>query len=340
MCPYSGLQNHRALESTIASEAESSDQIATFDAITSFHVPECNMLRLNNCPACGRVIAKLKRVGHHRVVRNEHILSIDFCECPCGHVFTNPQQEWNDLSPFYGDYHVFHNTIPDDSALDKAAAQHTDRDRYNHAKIVSGGRYLDVGCGLGTMVRMMQRFGMDAEGVEPAAVAATVAQEKGVKVKHGTLEDARYPDRVFDSITMYDVIEHLPDPVATLKECRRILKPGGEVFIGTPNYDSLLYCYVGSTWRGLDLPHHIHLFRMSSMQMAAERANLKVVHLTTQSILAHVESQIVSTLRRRAFIPARLNARLGLVRPFARYLTNVGNASGRGEAIVAYLQGA
>jgi 2-polyprenyl-3-methyl-5-hydroxy-6-metoxy-1,4-benzoquinol methylase len=297
------------------------------------------MRALSECPVCSASASDAKSVGSYPVKRNNLLMNIRFVECArCRHVFTNPQQTWADLEPFYGDYHVFHDDQPTDAEIDQLIARERNGDRINHARIVPGGRYLDVGCGLGRMVRFMSRLGMDAEGVEPASGAAAAAQQRGINVKCCTLEDAKFPHNRFDTITLYDVIEHVPDPIATLRECKRILKPEGEVVINTPNYNSVVFKLVGSTWRGLDLPHHMHLFSPASMQIAAKRADLLPSSLVTQSFRHHVESQIVNTLRRKAFVPARLNSRLGLTKPLAAYLTGVGNSTGRGEAVLAHLR--
>ena len=189
-------------------------------------------------------------------------------ECDCGHAFINPQPSKEALSPFYQtDYHVFAEQharhVRVDQLLAKEAPGRQAPESYGLA--VPGGRYLDVGCGLGTMVAAMARLGMEAEGVDPGQAAVDRARSIGLNVHLGMLHDAHFPDSRFDSLSLYHVLEHTPDPVAVLVECRRILKPGREIVVGVPNFKSLVRPLVGMTWSAYDLPRHLHHFCQSSI---------------------------------------------------------------------------
>ena len=152
------------------------------------------------------------------------------------------------------------------------------------------------------------------------------------------LHDARYPDGSFDSMSMYHVLERTPDPVVVLAECRRILKPGGELFVGVPNFDSLVRTWIGWLWSGLDLPRHLHQFRADSIRRAARRAGLEVVQLETESFPEHVEGELAAFLRRRALVPRRFTLKSQVTLPLAGVLARKGNASGRGESLNVHLR--
>jgi SAM-dependent methyltransferase len=220
------------------------------------------MKQLTNCPACG-ASAKLSRVvSRHSSRHGAASIDTQLAECSCGHVFTNPQPTWDDLAPFYGgDYWVFVKPQLDAAGIDELIASRSFNGRFNHVKIVPGGRFLDVGCALGDMVAAMARLGMQAQGVEPSPIAAEKARAGGLEIHCGTLEDAKYDDECFDCISMFHVLEHTPDPVGVLGECRRILKPTGEMIVGVPNYNSLVHRILGSGWTGLDQPRHLQHFR-------------------------------------------------------------------------------
>jgi SAM-dependent methyltransferase len=188
------------------------------------------------------------------------------------------------------------------------------------------------------MVAGMARLGMDAEGVEPGKAAFERARGIGLKVFHGMLHEAHFPDAVFDTVSMYHVLEHTPDPVAVLAECRRILKPGGELFVGVPNFDSMVRTWVGWMWGGIDAPRHLHHFRAESIRLAARRAGLEVVLLETESIPVHVEGQLAAFLRRRALVPARFTLKSRFTLPMARYMATKGSTSGRGESLIVHLR--
>lgn len=145
----------------------------------------------------------------------------------------------------------------------------------------SDGKYLlDVGCGNGQFLVKMRELGWEVMGVEPDAEAVGIAREKfGIEVFQGPLKEARLPDNSFDAITMNHVIEHVPDPIGLLRECRRVLKPGGRLVVITPNIKSLGRCVFSEYWRGWEVPRHLFLFSPGALRVCAERARLIVQEL-------------------------------------------------------------
>lgn len=178
------------------------------------------------------------------------------------------------------------------------------------------------------MVAGMARLDMEAEGIDPGQAAVERARSLGLNVQCGLLHDAHFPDARFDSVSMYHVLEHTPDPVSMLAECRRILSPNGEIVVGVPNFGSLVRALVGSTWSAYDLPRHLHHFCTSSIKNVAARAGLTVVAMDTESLPEHVELELATWMRLWLKVPARLTLKTGVVRPLAKYLTNKGSAMG------------
>ena len=125
---------------------------------------------------------------------------------------------------------------------------------------VAQGRLLDVGCGSGEWLTLMKNHGWRVEGVDFDENAVRVARERGLEVHCGSLEEQRFPNDTFNAVTLNHVIEHVPDPVRTLTECARILKPGGRLILFTPNVSSLSHRIFRQDWRGLEPPRHLHLF--------------------------------------------------------------------------------
>lgn len=125
------------------------------------------------------------------------------------------------------------------------------------------GRMLDVGCGLGFLLSGVAA-GWERHGVEISAFAAGHAVPHG-RIFPGRLEDAAYPGGHFDLVVLYHVIEHVHDPLALLKEIRRVLKPGGWLILGTPDFDSGAARRFGANYRLLHDITHISLFSNESM---------------------------------------------------------------------------
>ena len=131
-----------------------------------------------------------------------------------------------------------------------------------HLPSVKDGRLLEVGCGSGAMMNAMSNRGWNTEGVDFDPGAVETARKKGLNVSLGTLAEQRFPANTYDAIVMSHVIEHVPDPLAVIGECHRILKRGGLLVMITPNSTSLSHQVFQSNWRGLEPPRHLYIFNL------------------------------------------------------------------------------
>lgn len=294
------------------------------------------MSRVSQCPVCTQPTDDA-RVAF-RAARGTETDTIVQCQ-HCAHAFLQPMPSAETIASFYGsDYHCFTTSPDDPGRIDALIAELHKGDRYNHVSIIPGGRYLDIGCSTGDMVMAMNRLGMESEGVEVSAFAAAKARDAGLNVFTGTLEAAGLPDDSFDCASMFHVLEHVPDALALLQECRRILKPGGELVVGVPNFQSLIFAIVGKTWVGLQLPTHLHHFTVASLGELARRAGFEVPAITTESLPRHVEIELVNHARQRYFLPGRLFHWTHALKGVSRRLALKGEATDRGESIVAHLR--
>ena len=124
-------------------------------------------------------------------------------------------------------------------------------------------RLLDVGCGSGDFLAMAANAGWTTFGTEPDEFSRDRARASGLDVRATISEFAGEPR--FDAITLSHVIEHVPDPVRTLRDCRERLKPGGFLYLATPNLESVGHQIYGRHWRGLETPRHLVLFNRNSL---------------------------------------------------------------------------
>ena len=125
---------------------------------------------------------------------------------------------------------------------------------------------LDVGCGSGKRMQLLRDLGWSVEGVDNDLQAIGQAQNKGLNVRLGNLEEQEYSDNRFDAITMSHVIEHVHQPLSLLQECHRILKPGGKLVVVTPNAESWGHRLFKDAWVHLDPPRHLHLYSSKTLR--------------------------------------------------------------------------
>ncbi|MFI4922991.1 MAG: class I SAM-dependent methyltransferase [Burkholderiales bacterium] len=170
-------------------------------------------------------------------------------------------------------------------------------------------RLLDVGCSSGAFLDSASRLGFRAEGVEPASKAAQSALQAGFRVHSGTLQSAGFASGSFDALTLFEVIEHLKSPLELLKECRRILRPGGVMLIGTGNAASWTASFMKSRWQYFHIEHHgghISFFNPLSMRLLAERTGFTLQSLETSNVRFYEEGDVPPPVYRLAKITSEL----------------------------------
>ena len=148
-------------------------------------------------------------------------------------------------------------------------------------------RLLDVGCSSGAFLGTAVTLGFRAEGVEPAPKAAAAAQAAGLNVRLGLLQEAGYTDGQFDAVTLFEVIEHLQQPLELLQECRRILRPGSILLIGTGNAASWSMEAMGVRWEYLHIAKHgghISFFNPGSIASIGQRSGFNVAAVHTSGV--------------------------------------------------------
>jgi 2-polyprenyl-3-methyl-5-hydroxy-6-metoxy-1,4-benzoquinol methylase len=141
-----------------------------------------------------------------------------------------------------------------------------------------GGKIVDVGCHLGFFLDVAKERGWDVTGVEPSRWSVEQARTRGLDVRHGTLETAHLEENSFDVATLWDVIEHLSDPLAELKQMHRILKPGGVLAVSTMNVDALFPRLAGRRWPWY-MQMHLVYFSKRTLHNMLTKAGYQVVEM-------------------------------------------------------------
>jgi 2-polyprenyl-3-methyl-5-hydroxy-6-metoxy-1,4-benzoquinol methylase len=146
------------------------------------------------------------------------------------------------------------------------------------------GAILDIGCGRGLMLSDLARRGWRAVGVEMSDAASRHAREVlGLDVRVGDLLGCKFQAASFDVVTLFHVLEHLPDPDAALAEARRVIAPGGRLLLEVPNFGSLQSRLAKGRGFHVDAPRHLFHFTRAALLEMLQRAGFEMLRVSTHS---------------------------------------------------------
>lgn len=183
------------------------------------------MSRSRDCPLC--------QAGESTLILVDQGQPVVRCR-RCGFLYCNPIPDPAELTEYYTrsyeDWDQWEATFRHDrSVVFETGLQEIRR-------LQPQGRLLDVGCSLGFFLEAAQRAGYEVTGVDVSRSAVGFARRRlGLDARTGTLEQARFPSAAFEVVTLWDVLEHLPDPRGSLREIHRVLRPGGLLVVRLPN---------------------------------------------------------------------------------------------------------
>ncbi|MGF1507686.1 MAG: class I SAM-dependent methyltransferase [Anaerolineae bacterium] len=226
-------------------------------------------------------------------------------ECQnCGLIYTNPRPRQDVIIDSY-------EAVEDPTFLEERAGreltfQHHLRSFEKFTGPADGRRLLDVGAYIGVFVEQAQASGWDAWGVEPSVWGAAVAQEQGLNVIQGGLGSGDLPFDAgsFHALTMWDVIEHVADPMQVLCDSYDLLKPGGWIAVHTMDANSLFAKIMGNRWPWL-MEMHIYYFTRETLRLMMERVGFRVERIKPQG--RYLRLQYLTT-RLRPYSPPIANA--------------------------------
>ena len=166
------------------------------------------------------------------------------------------------------------------------------------AQHIPGRTILDVGCGKGDFVDAAILAGWDINGIELAQPAVEIAQGYGLPVERLDFFSDLIEPSSKDIVTLFEVIEHLADPVRFLRRAEEVVKPGGLVYLTTPNYDSLDRRLLGITWPVIHREHLTYFTPETLLSMLRANTGLNVLHSETRNLSVQTMQHI-----KRLFIP-------------------------------------
>lgn len=229
-----------------------------------------------NCQLCNST-----RISSLENERLSHL--VQCADCGLVHVREFPYP--HDLQLIYGeDYYrsaASHVVGYEDYEADEANVLNTARRRLRH---ISGykptpGDLLDIGCALGFFMDAAAQQGWRTVGIELSEYAAQSARVRvGSEVHWGELSAASLDANSFDVITLWDVVEHMSDPLGELRECRRVIRPDGLLALTTPDIGSLMAKLTGARWMGFKLAdEHLYYFSRETAARLLGLAGFEVI---------------------------------------------------------------
>jgi 2-polyprenyl-3-methyl-5-hydroxy-6-metoxy-1,4-benzoquinol methylase len=139
------------------------------------------------------------------------------------------------------------------------------------------GRLLDVGCGTGFFLDAARQRGFDVSGVDLSPVPAEYVQRRlGLNIAVGSLYNFAAPSMAYDAVTIFQTIEHDPQPALLCQELLRILRPGGTLMVTTPAADGFVARVMGKRWFGYRNVEHVSFFSRDSLRHALEQAGFEI----------------------------------------------------------------
>jgi len=235
------------------------------------------------CILCGDSETRLAYTGKDRLGVTSEPFSIVCCQ-RCGLLFLNPRPTKEEMGRYYpyNEYKdEFALALDDEPSLLRRLNRlyHTEKMCRSVERVKREGRLLDVGCATGNFLdRMRRRGNWQVRGVEINEEAARYARERfGLNIFAGELCEANYPASWFDVVTLWDVLEHLHDPLDTLKEINQVLKDDGILILSVPNSDSFDAKMFRGCWIGLDPPRHLYTFSIETLKWLLAKAGLEAI---------------------------------------------------------------
>ncbi|MEK7494914.1 MAG: class I SAM-dependent methyltransferase [Patescibacteria group bacterium] len=194
-----------------------------------------------------------------------------------------------------------------------------------HQLVLSGKtKVLDIGCAGGAFLRAARDLRLTVTGIEPSRWLGEYARTKhGLDVRSGTLSDYTFPEASFDLVTLWDVIEHIPNPKIELQHIHRLLAPQGLLVVNYPDFGSLVAKFLGKKWPFL-LSVHLIYYTPETIRKQLEESGFKIIRLCM-----HWQTLELGYILRR----------IAQTFPFVRFIATLVEKVGLGRIPIVYWMG-
>lgn len=290
------------------------------------------------CPLCGRRDDELVLEAPDATPGDGPPLRFAVVRCRhCSLCYTNPRPDVRSIGRFYPrDYQPHRRPLKlREAGRPSALARWTGRacpERDGTLPFTGLGRLLDFGCGGGSYLKRMSDHGWEVTGLDNAVGAVRRVQEElGLRALVGTLPHPRLEPCSFDVVTMWQTLEHVHRPLATLREAWQVLVPGGRLVVACPNRDGWAAKAFGPDWFGLDLPRHLTHFDPRTLETMLTAAGFRLHDLR---LIRHSD-WLRSSARLAAARGGPAWQRLLTRKPLAKLTAGLAYAAGASDCMVA-----
>lgn len=226
------------------------------------------MILLDKCPICNgqKLVKKIDCIDYSTSKEKFTIVS---CET-CNFTFTNPRPKDESLGEYYkSDMYISHtnNTKGLFNWMYQTVRNYAIGTKVSLLKIVKEkGVHLDIGCGTGEFLNACENEGFSTKGIEPSALARQQAIDNFKLSVSENTDLEQFQNNEFDSISMWHVLEHIPNLNETIKQFERILNTKGKIIIAVPNHKSWDANYYKEYWAAWDVPIHLWHFSKETIE--------------------------------------------------------------------------